>query len=136
MDATSEVTFRATAGTLYQIAVDGYALSANDPAVSGTIRLSLTFSLTLPLAPAWGPLASSDGNTLSSTNFAGDVVVLNFWATWCGPCVAEIPDLIQLHNMYAPDGLRVVGVSLDGSPDGINPPLGLVSSFAANQGIP
>ncbi|MGA2556200.1 MAG: TlpA disulfide reductase family protein, partial [Verrucomicrobiota bacterium] len=59
----------------------------------------------------------------------------NFFATWCPPCCAEIPDLIALQQKYAPDGLTVVGVSLDDSPDGINPPTSLLSSFVASYGI-
>jgi len=135
VDLTSEVFFRPSAGTLYRIAVDGYSLGTPDSAASGTIRLWVEFSLSAPLAAAWGPLPDIDGSAVSSTNFTGQVVVLNFWATWCGPCVAEISDLIALQNIYASAGLSVVGVSVDDSTDGINPPLGLVSSFAANQGI-
>jgi thiol-disulfide isomerase/thioredoxin len=135
VDVTSEVFFRTTAGTLYRIAVDGYALGTPDTAASGSIHLIVQFSLNPPTAPAWGPLPSIDGSSLSSTNFAGEVVVLNFWATWCGPCVAEIPDLINLQNNYAAAGLSVVGISIDDSTNGVNPPFGLVSSFASGQGI-
>jgi len=135
VDSTSEVFFRTSAGTQYYIAVDGYAFDTPDTAASGTIHLSIAFSVSAPLAPAWGPLPSIDGGTLSSTNFDGQVVVLNFWATWCGPCVAEIPDLITLQNNYAAAGLNVVGISVDDSTDGFTPPLELVSSFSANEGM-
>lgn len=135
VDVTSEVFFHASAGTLYRIAVDGFSLGTPDTTPSGSIHLSVRFSLTLPTAAAWGPLPSIDGNTLSSTNFAGQVVVLNFWATWCGPCVAEIPDLINLQNNYSAAGLNVVGLSIDDSLDGINPPLDLVNSFASSHGM-
>ncbi len=40
-------------------------------------------------------------------------VVANFWATWCGPCVAEMPHLVELARRHAPDGVRVVAVSID-----------------------
>jgi thiol-disulfide isomerase/thioredoxin len=43
----------------------------------------------------------------------GKVVVLNLWATWCGPCVEEFPSLVKLHNSYSAKGLTVVAASLD-----------------------
>ena len=56
-----------------------------------------------------------DGQTLSSTDWLGKVVFVNFWATWCGPCLAEIPDLIALQEKYR-DRLLIVGVSEDELP--------------------
>ncbi len=132
---SATLTFRAEAGKTYRIAVDGYGWPSPSDADSGWIRLSLKFSPGLPVAPAWGPLPDTFGNMISSTDFAGKVVVLNFWATWCSPCVAEIPDLIELYQKYYMDGLVVVGVSIDNSPDGINPPTVLVSNFAASKAI-
>lgn len=129
------VTFRADAGKIYQIAVDGYSYDTASNADSGDIKLALSFTVGLPSAPVWGPLPDIYGNMVSSTDFTGKVVVLNFWATWCGPCVAEIPDLVELYQNYATDGLVVVGVSVDDSPDGINPPTSLVSSFVASHGM-
>lgn len=67
---------------------------------------------TLPSAPAW-ELKDVEGKTVKSTDFAGKVVVLDFWATWCGPCRMEIPSFVELQNQYAREGLVVVGVSLD-----------------------
>ena len=55
-------------------------------------------------------LKALDGSTVNSRSLEGNVVVLNFWATWCGPCVKEIPDLRQL---AANSGVKVVGVALD-----------------------
>jgi thiol-disulfide isomerase/thioredoxin len=130
VDATSELMFKANAGSLYRIAVDGFAMSTNDEADSGFIRLSLMFSLTAPEAPSWGPLPSIGGDPLTSYEFAGKVVVLNFWATTCGGCLTEMPDLSRLQDRYGPAGLAVVGMSIDESPDGSNPPLDLVRSVA------
>jgi thiol-disulfide isomerase/thioredoxin len=135
IDLTSQVTFHAIAGTTYQIAVDGYSFDPPADADSGSIVLSLTFSDSLPTAPAWGPLPSIYGTMIGSTNFAGKVVLLNFWATWCGPCMAEVPDLISLQQKYTSDGFTVVGISVDDSADGVNPPTSLVSSVVASHGI-
>ncbi len=64
------------------------------------------------LAPSW-ELADLEGKTIRSTDFKGKVVVLDFWATWCPPCRAEIPDFIALQKKYAARGLAVIGVSVD-----------------------
>lgn len=52
-----------------------------------------------------------DGKEVSLTSYKGKVILLNFWATWCGPCKVEIPDLIELQREY-PDELVVVGLDL------------------------
>jgi thiol-disulfide isomerase/thioredoxin len=64
-------------------------------------------------------LTDLDGKTLSSEAWKGKVVLVNFWATWCGPCRAEIPDLVDLQNKYR-DQLVIVGISEDEGPvDGV-----------------
>ncbi len=45
--------------------------------------------------------------------YRGKVVLLNFWATWCGPCKVEIPEFMQWEKIYGPKGLNVLGVSMD-----------------------
>jgi thiol-disulfide isomerase/thioredoxin len=54
-----------------------------------------------------------NGKDVSLSSFKGKVILLNFWATWCGPCKAEIPSLIELQAQYGKDGLVVVGYSVD-----------------------
>jgi peroxiredoxin len=54
-----------------------------------------------------------EGREVSLTGFRGNVVLINFWATWCGPCRVEIPELVVLHEKYHPRGLIVLGVSVD-----------------------
>jgi thiol-disulfide isomerase/thioredoxin len=62
-------------------------------------------------------LQDLDGNVVSTAQWQGKVVILNFWATWCPPCREEIPILIELAKKYK-DSLLIVGVSVDdGSPD-------------------
>ncbi len=64
------------------------------------------------VAPEWS-LKDVDGKTVRSTDFKGKVVILDFWATWCGPCRAEIPNFIALQKQYETQGLAVVGLSVD-----------------------
>lgn len=59
-----------------------------------------------------------DGSVLHLSDFRGKAVLLNFWATWCPPCKVEIPWFIDLQKQYGPQGLQVIGVSMDDeSPD-------------------
>ena len=61
--------------------------------------------------PDRDPGAEPPSRTLA--DYEGDVVLLNFWATWCEPCKVEMPSMEALHRDYAPHGLRVVAVSVD-----------------------
>lgn len=63
-------------------------------------------------APKWA-LKDVNGQTVSSEQFKGKVVVIDFWATWCGPCLAEIPGYVELQKKYAGEGVAIVGISLD-----------------------
>jgi thiol-disulfide isomerase/thioredoxin len=56
-------------------------------------------------------LRDINGRWLSLSDYKGKVVLINFWATWCPPCRAEIPELIKLQNKYRNQGLRIVGVT-------------------------
>ncbi len=134
IDVTSLASFKAFGGTVYWIAVDGYSDGPPEDAAAGTVGLSLQFTPNLPAAPPWS-LPDINGATISSTDFAGQVVVLNFWLTSCGSCLAEAPNLAALQQKYARDGLTVVGISVDDSPDGVNPPAQLVGATAAGLGM-
>jgi len=59
------------------------------------------------------------GNALSISKYKGKVVLLDFWATWCPPCVREVPDIQKLYNKYHDQGFEVVGISLDEEKDAL-----------------
>ena len=54
-----------------------------------------------------------DNSVVTSQQMAGHIVILEFWATWCGPCVKQVPHLKELNAKYAPLGVRLISVSLD-----------------------
>ena len=58
-------------------------------------------------------LKDADGKTVKLSDYKGKVVLLNFWATWCGPCKIEIPWFIEFQKTYKDKGFTVIGVALD-----------------------
>lgn len=80
------------------------------------------------VAPKWS-LKDLEGKVISSDDLKGKVVILDFWATWCPPCRAEIPGYVELQKQYGKDGLVIVGASADEAGPGV------VKDFAAKLGI-
>ena len=58
-------------------------------------------------------LESLDGKTTRLSDFRGKAVLLNFWATWCGPCKIEMPWFVDFQKQYGSQGLQIVGVAMD-----------------------
>ncbi|HTX17712.1 MAG TPA: TlpA disulfide reductase family protein [Bacteroidota bacterium] len=72
------------------------------------------------------------GNKISFADFAKDnVVLINFWATWCGPCRRELPDLVALNNEYRTKNIKVIGISVDQDGDVLK----VVHDFAAQSNL-
>jgi peroxiredoxin len=65
-----------------------------------------------PQAPEF-TLEDLKGSKISLSNLSGKVVLLNVWATWCGPCKREIPDFIEAYEQYKDKGLEIIGISVD-----------------------
>jgi thiol-disulfide isomerase/thioredoxin len=57
-------------------------------------------------------LSTLDGTVIRLSDYLGKIVIVDFWATWCGPCRMAIPDLVELQNEYK-DDLIIIGISLD-----------------------
>ena len=66
-------------------------------------------------------MKDAEGRDVTLSSFKGKVILLDFWATWCGPCKVEIPHFIEFQEKYGPQGLQIVGVSVDDTPDLLTP---------------
>jgi thiol-disulfide isomerase/thioredoxin len=95
----------------------------NAPAERATVRFFRNPATVQPFTAA-----DLDGRSVSTANLRGKVVIVNFWATWCPPCRAEIPDLIALQEKYR-DSLQIIGVSQD------EVPAEQVKRFAVEHGM-
>lgn len=91
------------------------------------------------MVPASGPsqrqpapdfeLKSLDGSKVKLSDFRGRAVLLNFWATWCGPCKVEMPWFVELQKQYGPQGLQIIGVAMDDAADDE------IAKFAKEMGV-
>jgi len=84
-----------------------------------------------PIAPAFS-LSDLNGRKIDLADQKGKVVLLDFWATWCGPCRIEIPGFVKLQERYRDQGLVVIGVSLD---DSVEPVRDFYREFNMNYAV-
>ena len=101
------------AATRYTRAVKADLAETEAPA-TGAAAPTLRFFRNAATVPTF-TARDLDGREVSSSAWHGKVVIVNFWATWCGPCRAEIPDLVALQEKYR-DQLQVIGISEDEGP--------------------
>jgi thiol-disulfide isomerase/thioredoxin len=102
------------------------------------LALSLLLGGGLAAAPADSAYPSPDftlkdlatGKSITLSHLKGKVVLLDFWATWCPPCRAEIPHLVDLNRELRPKGLRILGLSVD--QNGPAPVLNFIKNFGIN----
>jgi peroxiredoxin len=84
------------------------------PKRPGTLSISITSHEPDPSIPIV-TLTDLSGRTINTAGLRGKVVVINFWAVWCGPCAAEVPQFVALQQKYQSHGLQIIGVSIDDS---------------------
>lgn len=89
-----------------------FATGCGRPNESAATKVEISTLPVIAKAPAW-KLKDIEGHEVSSADFKGKVVVIDFWATWCPPCRAEIPGYIVLQKKYADQGLVIIGISVD-----------------------
>lgn len=90
-----------------------FALLANRGARVSVTRAVNTNQENKPTASQDFTLKDLEGHDVSLSQFKGKVVLVNFWATWCGPCRIEIPWLVELQDKYTVHGFTVLGVAMD-----------------------
>ncbi len=101
------------AGLLYAIASHGFKFA---PPTLKSLAVGAMAKLQVPDAPRGQPGAAflgPNGETLHLADFKGQVLVVNFWATWCAPCVQEMPTLAKLQAAFADKPVKVLAISLD-----------------------
>ncbi len=99
---------RATAVAVAVVLVPTWVLLSGQPEVEGAEMAPLDFTL-----------QDMNGNTVNLADFRGRPLIVNFWATWCGPCKHEIPAFVELVERYKDEGFTVLGISVDDPPEAL-----------------
>ena len=118
-------------GTLLALAFSACSKQAEVPKATMAAPAANGAVAGLPIiapAPAWA-LKDLNGAVVKSDQFMGKVVVIDFWATWCPPCRAEIPGYVDLVKKHGKEGLVIVGVSMDEAGPGV------VKTFSDKFGV-
>jgi len=102
-------TLRVFLAAAIAIVLAGCSATTNEDVVSAAEQKSAAVQKNAPNFT----LKDSDGKTVSLSDYKGKVVLLNFWATWCGPCKVEIPWFVEFEQKYKDRGFAVLGVSMD-----------------------
>ena len=97
-------------GALLAIALTVRSNSGGAPATAALSNERVDLSATLK---------DMDGKDVALSSFAGRPIVINLWATWCGPCRLEMPQLIDFYTTHKDRGLVILGISIDDTPDKI-----------------
>lgn len=124
---TSRLRFSAQKGAKYVFRVGSW------DATGGNVKLTLTAAE--PWVMKDWTLDAPDGGTVTWSQFANQVVIFNIWATWCVPCLKEMPDLVRLQADYRDQGLAIVGIATDTTRDRVSLVQGVISDLQVNYAI-
>jgi thiol-disulfide isomerase/thioredoxin len=115
---------------IYERVRDEFPASSSGRLAAGKLRQLNSIGETLEFAFT----CAITGGTVKAASLRGRVVVLDFWATWCGPCIDKMPRMIELYGRYRGQGVEFVGISLDEPEDqgGID----RLRAFVAENGLP
>ena len=102
-------------------AADDAVAAPSDVCPANAKKANLDFTLT-----------DMNGKPVKLADYRGKVILLDFWATWCGPCRIEIPHFVELQKQYGPQGLVVLGFSVDDTVDRLKP---FASEFNMNYPV-
>jgi len=87
--------------------------NASAPAAAPAVTAAPPAITDLPLEVAVVPLKDANGASFKLGDFFGKVMVINLWATWCGPCRREIPELVKMHKEFHSRGVEMIGLSTE-----------------------
>ena len=85
--------------------------------------------LTLPTSVTEAELTAVSGAPIKLSKYAGKVLLVNLWATWCGPCRSEVPELVKFHKEYRAQGFEVVGLSTENQEESVEKVKRFVQDF-------
>jgi thiol-disulfide isomerase/thioredoxin len=89
----------------------------------------------LPASIAETELRAASGEPIKLSNYSGKVLLVNLWATWCGPCRLETPELVKIYKEYKPKGVEIVGLSTENPETSAETVKKFISDFNVNYRI-
>lgn len=91
--------------------------------------------ITLPASVTDAELQAVSGGPIKLSKYSGKVIIVNLWATWCGPCRLEIPELVKFHQEFRAKGLEVIGLSTENPEESSDKVKKFVQDFNVNYRI-